>query len=494
MKIKKFSSNLLIKNTIILIMSSILIKGLSLFNRVILTRLLGNQGISLYVLALPTIMLLLSLAGFNLNVTINKIVSENEITHRYSRKQIIKKATIIGLIFAFFIICIFFLFSKLIAFNLLKQPNTFYPILSSILIVPFVVLNNIFRGFYNGLNKVNITANSNIIEQIARILLSTILLFIFKDKEVTFNVTITVIAMAIGEMIQALYNIIKLKNYLTNEKENQTKNLSKEIIAISSATTLSHLIANISFFLEPIIYTFALSKLNISSDQIMYKYSEITAYALPLLTMFFFISNSIATVIMPSVIKYKNDYDKTNQIIIKSLIASLLPGIIFGFIFKYYSTNYMQFLYNTTIGSLIVSRLGFIFCIFYMQPVLIGILNSYGKQKQLLIISIFDSFIKLILLYFLTFIKVINYNSLIISYLITNIFATLILFIYVKKLLSIKIKATYIIKIIFLVFLTFLTSIFITHLNIHFIISSILMIISFLIYIILIKLHCIDYK
>ena len=409
MKIKKINSNIIIKNTIILIISSILIKGLSLFNRVILTRLLGNQGISLYVLALPTIMLLLSLGGFNLNVTINKIVSENEITHKYSRKEIIRQAIIIGFTFCFFIIILFFLFSKYIAYNLLKQPNTFYPILSSILIVPFVVLNNIFRGFYNGLNKVNITANSNIIEQIARILLSTFLLFIFKDKNVTFTVTITVIAMAIGEMIQALYNIFKLKKYLNDHHPiNYTKELNKEIIAISSTTTFSHLIANVSFFLEPIIYTFALSKLNISSTEIMYKYSEITAYALPLLTMFFFISNSLATVIMPSIIRYKDDYDKTNQIVTKSLIVSLLPGILFGFIFKYYSTNYMQFLYNTTIGANIVSKLGFIFCLFYMQPVLIGILNSYGKQKQLLFISIIDSLLKLTLLYFLTFIKTIS--------------------------------------------------------------------------------------
>lgn len=492
MKTNKLFKNIIIKNTIILILSSILIKGLSLFNRIILTRLLGNEGISLYVLSLPTIMLLLSLGGFSLNITINKIVSENEVNKKYTRKQIIKQSTIIGLFFSFTIIIIFIVFAKYISFNLLKQPNTYYPILCSILIVPFVALNNIYRGFYNGLNKVNITANSNIIEQIARLLLSTILLFLFKDKPITFTVTITIISMAIGEFIQALYNISKLHKYLEIEEKEKNKNLNKEIFNISFSQTTSHLIANISFFLEPIIYTYVLSKIAINNNEIMYKYSEVTAYALPLLTMFFFISNSLATVIMPTIIKYKGNQQKTNNIVTKSIIASLLPGILFAILFTFYSKDYMLFLYDTTIGANLVSKYGFIFVVFYTQPILIGILNCYGKQKQILALSIFDSITKLSLLYILTFVKAINYHSLIISYLITNILATAILFIYIKKLLSIKIKASNIFKILLLIFITFLSTTIINYLEIHYLLSSIITLIVYIFYIILLKLHRID--
>ena len=491
---KKIFKNIIIKNTLILIISSILIKALSLFNRVILTRLLGNDGISLYVLTLPTIMLLLSLGGFSLNVTINKIVSENEKTNKYSKKQIIIASSIIGLIFASLIIIIFIIFAKYIAYTLLKQTNAYYPILSGVLIVPFVTLNNIYRGFYNGLNKVQITAYSNIIEQIVRLLLSTTLLFIFKDKPITFTVTITIISMAIGEIIQALYNYLKLKKYINNQKYQNNKQLNKEIINISLSQTTSHLIANIAFFLEPIIYTFALSQISIDNQEIMYKYSEVTAYALPLLTMFFFISNSLATVLMPTIIKYKDNYQKTNRLVIKSLIASIIPGILFAIIFTFYSKEILLFLYNTTIGANKVKQYSFIFIIFYTQPILIGILNCYNKQKQLLLISIFDSVLKLTLLYFLSFIPTISYNSLIISFIITNVIATIILFIYVKKLLSLKIKVLILFKIIFLIFITLLTSIIFDYLINSIFLCLILITISYCIYILLIKLHRINYE
>ena len=79
--------NSLVRNTIILIICSLLVKGLSLFNRIVLTRLLGNDGISLYIIALPSVMLFMSIAGFSLNIALAKIVSENLITKKYSNKM-----------------------------------------------------------------------------------------------------------------------------------------------------------------------------------------------------------------------------------------------------------------------------------------------------------------------------------------------------------------------------------------------------------------------
>ena len=43
----------IVKNTIILIATSMIIRVLSLVNRIVLTRLLGEEGIALYVITLP---------------------------------------------------------------------------------------------------------------------------------------------------------------------------------------------------------------------------------------------------------------------------------------------------------------------------------------------------------------------------------------------------------------------------------------------------------
>jgi hypothetical protein len=68
----------------ILIITSLIIRLLSLFNRIILTRLLGNDGINLYVISLPSIMLYMSVAGFSLNTALSKVIAENTVTNKDS--------------------------------------------------------------------------------------------------------------------------------------------------------------------------------------------------------------------------------------------------------------------------------------------------------------------------------------------------------------------------------------------------------------------------
>ena len=86
------SRNSFFKNTFILIISNFIIKILGLLNRVLLTRLLGHEGISLYILCLPTIILFISLCGFSLNTAVAKVVAMNNVSKKYTNKQILHQA------------------------------------------------------------------------------------------------------------------------------------------------------------------------------------------------------------------------------------------------------------------------------------------------------------------------------------------------------------------------------------------------------------------
>ena len=68
----------LIKNTFIVLITSLIIRLLSLFNRIILTRSLGEEGISLYSVILPTIMLFMSISCFSLNTAMIKVTATNK--------------------------------------------------------------------------------------------------------------------------------------------------------------------------------------------------------------------------------------------------------------------------------------------------------------------------------------------------------------------------------------------------------------------------------
>ena len=484
--IKKYKANFLIKNTLILISSSLIIKALSLLNRIVITRLLGQDGISLYVLTLPTIMLLCSISGFSLNITLSKITAENEKTNEYTRKQILKVGIYLGLYATILTSIVFILLFKFIVLYLLKQSDCYYPLLISLTMIPFSMLNGVYRGFYNGLDNIKTSSNSALIEQIGRMIFSTLLLLIFSKKGLIVSVSISVFSMTIGEICSLLYNIFKVKKVLnkTCNNINPLKNLEKKIFTLSFSETLSHLVINLSFFLEPIIYTYVLGKINISQNEIMYHYSEVNAYALPLLTMFIFTSSCIATVIIPTI--SKNNYNNNSKVLTENALRfSLIPGILLGIILYFYGDKYMYFLYKSTSGSYFVRNYSLIFVLFYINPVLLSVLQAHGKQKNILIISICCCAIKLLLILSLTFIKEIGYKSLFYSVIIINIINTLIYYIYTKKLLKIKIQLRELVKMILFFGINFYIMYILKYLKLNFIISSL---VFSLIYIVLVKL------
>lgn len=452
----------MINNALILIFSSMIIKILGLLNRVILTRYLGNMGISLYSLIMPTIMLFMSLSCFSLNTAMIKVSS------KYQSKKVIIIGVLIAIITTSISSLILLLSLNTITFTLLKQENAYYPILFSIPLLYFTAISSVIRGYYSGIEKMNITSCANIIEQITRILFTLILFFILRNKSMVFYVIISICTMSIGEFFSLTFTLLNLKK-ISNNQSILSKHVEKELINIALPSTLSSLISNITFFLEPIIFTFVLTKLQYSSNDIMLKYSETTAYSLPLITMFAFIPGSISIAIMPKI--SVSDNETIKKFISKIITITLIPSLIITLILINYSNEICNTLYKTTTGSLQVKKYAPFFMIFYFISPFNTILISTNKSKQLFIISTIVHIIKLSILLILPFFCE---DSLIISYLISYFLMFIILFIYLFRQYHfiIPFKHTLILLIISLCTLMF--NIIIQSLNWHYIFNIVL--------------------
>src|SRR5699024_9057889 len=65
-----------IQGAIVLMIAGLITRFLGFFNRIILARLLGNEGIGIYMLVLPTFFLIITLSQFGLPVVITKLTAE----------------------------------------------------------------------------------------------------------------------------------------------------------------------------------------------------------------------------------------------------------------------------------------------------------------------------------------------------------------------------------------------------------------------------------
>ena len=480
--IEKIKKSLLLKNTIILLIASIIIKILSLLNRIIMTRMIASNGISLYIITLPTIMLFTSIGGFSLNVSIAKEISINNNNSKY----ILRKGLLIALITSTTSSLILFLLSPTLSKYALKQPIVI-PILY--FSIPFIIItsfNNVYKGIIHGFNKMNDIAITSLIEQISRFIIMIILLIIFKSHHSIFLVSLVIISMIIGELLSLLYNIYKTKKLLLDIELTTNKNVFSNICKLSFNTTLTHLSYNITSFLEPIIYTFCLSYLSISSETILFKYSEINAYTIPTLSLVSFVSFQISQALLPvfsSNYRNKNiNYiEKTVSIIIFYLFAF---GIFLSNVFYYYGENILYLLYNSTIGLHSLKLMTFIFIFSYINPIIIVLLQSIGEDKFILKSNIILSIFKLVLLFILSIISITSNYSLIISIVINLLLSSFIMFFKVNKIIKIKIP---VLKLVFLFLFIFNLFFIIKLLNLNFIITILINLIISIIVILFLK-------
>ena len=104
-----------IKSTIILIVGGLLTKILGMVIRIVTTRVIGLEGIGLYMLVMPTYSLFITIATLSLPIAISKLVSENT----RNNKNVILGIIPIALLFNIIVITILILSSKFIPNTLL---------------------------------------------------------------------------------------------------------------------------------------------------------------------------------------------------------------------------------------------------------------------------------------------------------------------------------------------------------------------------------------
>lgn len=448
-------------NSIIFVISfSMIIRLLSLLNRIILNRMLGADGVALYTISIPSIMLFVSLGSISLNTSINQIVAKNKDSFD---KKLLKEALSIAIIAASVSSLVLLMILKPLSYNWLKTKDAFFPILSAIPLIYLSSINSVLRGIYNGLSKVKLSQLSIFIEQIFRILFQILLLLV--STIITKSVTYAILSMSLGEIASIIYLITKLRK--TN-KHKSNNNYAKNILQLSMPLTLTHLSSSLSSFLEPIIFTFIFTKLSYSSDIIRSSYSEISAYILPTIAMFLFISASISPILIQKVIYYNTNNKKEllMKMIEKIIFVILLSSVLILSILYFYIEDLIYILYNYKIEENLIKKYIFLFIFVYIESPLIAIMQGLQENKKIFKIITISSILKLLLILIIPYMFSIGpKDTIIISYLSSYTLVSCIIYVNIRKKLGFKFPIKYL---VYLIIFTFFMFSLLTFLNLLF--------------------------
>lgn len=397
--------NKFIKSTIILIIGGMITKILSMVIKIALTRTIGTEGISLYMLVLPTFNLFISLCNLGVPTAITKLVSER----KRSSKKIIIPTTILVLIYNILLIIILLLISPILANNLLHNNNTYYPLIAIGITLPFIAISSIVKGYFFGKEKVFPCSLSNIIEQLVRLLLTMFVVSYMMKYSLVTAVTTVVLINVISEFSSILILLLFLpKEKVHIDDFHRDNNLLKEIFGISIPTTMARLIGSITYFFEPIILTNVLKYIGYSGDFITLEYGIINGYVYPLLLLPSFFTLAISSAILPIVSNsYSNrNYSYTKLKIKQAVFYSLLIGIPCTLIFIFIPNVPLNLVYNTSLGLNYIPYIAPFFILHYIQAPLTSSLNGMGYSKEAMKGTLYGGIIKILSLIIFSLFKI----------------------------------------------------------------------------------------
>lgn len=421
--------NKFIVSTFILLVGGFITKILSLFIKIIMTRIIKTDGIMLYTLTIPTYNLFVTLTTIGNPNVVSKLVSER----KYKNKNILLSSFMLSFIFSIILLFILILFSKKISI-LLHNEDLYLPILFISFSLPFISISSSIRGYFFGKQNMFPHVISNFIEQISRIII--FILFLPLIKNVENKVILIILTNTICEIISIIVLLLFLPKKVNINELNLkiNKEITKEILSISIPTTFSRLIGTISTFLEPIILTNLLIHNGIDKKFIQYQYGLINGYVIPLLLLPSFFSLAISQSIIPVISK---NYSIKNISYIRKKIKEVnLLSFLIGFIYVsiiYINPKYFfNLIYNTSEGYNYFYLLGLPFILLYIQGPNISILQALNKTKQASVHTLIGILLKFLTLIILSFLNMHIY-SLIISIIINIIYVTVSNYILIKK-------------------------------------------------------------
>ena len=178
------SADKFLRGAMILTLAGLMVKVIGSVNRILLSRLLGGEGIGLYQMAYPVYLLLVAISSAGIPIAISIIVSEKLAQKDYANVQRVFKVSlglmaVTGLLFAS---SLFVAAGWLVDSGIITDSRAYYGLIA---LTPAVFLSTIlacFRGFFQGQQMMTPPAVSQILEQFVRVMTMLVLAYILLPK------------------------------------------------------------------------------------------------------------------------------------------------------------------------------------------------------------------------------------------------------------------------------------------------------------------------
>lgn len=408
----KSSNSKFLKGTLILTASSIVVKIIGSLNWIILSRVLGGEGIGLYQMGFPIYLMAITVSSAGVPVAISIITSEKlaKKDYRGAKRVFTVSLRLLLLTGLFFSSALFFGADFLINQHIIRDARAYYSIIALAPAVFFVTFLASFRGYLQGWQIMTPTATSEVVEQLTRV----ITMLVFADLFMPYGLAYAAGGASMGAGVGAICALLvlmwfysRLKKRLQKEMEEQDTNVPQEsaghiikrLLRLALPVSLTSLMLPIGANLDLLIVPQRLEVAGFNVRHATELFGYLTGMAVPLVNLATIFTAAMTISLVPSISESKALHNLAairEKIRIAFRVAMIITFPCFIGLY-FLGEKVASLIYNApkAAGAIETMSIGILFL--GMHQISTGILQGLGKTSIPVMNMILACIIKVLL-------------------------------------------------------------------------------------------------
>jgi stage V sporulation protein B len=404
------------KGTLILLAAGIINRILGFIPRIALPRVIGAEGVGLYQMGYPFLIVVITIITGGIPLALAKLVAEAESQGNEARiHKLLKNSLVITGTLSIFFTAISLFAAPWITSHLLTDSRVYYTFLWMSPIIIIVSISSVIKGYFQGRQNMIPTALSQIFETMMRIFFVLFLAYTMLPYGVEYAAAGAMAGVMVGEIFGLL---ILMFFYWRNKRgymkftqarigspsySKQNQNIIKRILHISLPVTAGRLVGSLSYFLESIAIVQSLAIAGIATTVATSQYGMLQGMIIPILLLPSALTYSLSVSLIPSLSEAaaRKDMQTIHKRLQQSLRITLVTGAPFAVMMYVLAEPLCHYLYNITDVGVMLKMMAPIALFIYFQAPLQAVLQALDKPGDALVNTSVGAVIKLVLIYLL---------------------------------------------------------------------------------------------
>lgn len=384
-----------LRGAMILTLAGLMVKVIGSVNRILLSRLLGGEGIGLYQMAYPVYLLLLAISAAGIPVAISIIVAGYLAKEDYASVSRFFKASLrlMVLLGAVLAVLLFFAAGWLVDSGMVKDSRAYYALIALTPAIFFATILASFRGFFQGHQLMTPPAISQIVEQFIRVCTMLVLAYAL----LPYGLEYAAAGAAFGAVPGSLTGIIVLSFFYhryrklwqrpnvpsvdSAEHNESTAAMMKRLLLLALPVSCANVLVPATSSIDMLLVPNRLVDAGFSVEQATTLFGYLAGMAQPLLMMATIPTMSLSASLVPAIsasfaLNDRAEIERKAATAVKLCCLITVPASIGMTVL---AAPISLLLYGTGKAAVAIAHSGPAICLLGLQQVTTGILQGMGR-------------------------------------------------------------------------------------------------------------------